>query len=50
VAGSIAEVNRGAADTGAAAEQVHGSARELLSESDHLKSEVEKFLTSVRAA
>jgi methyl-accepting chemotaxis protein len=50
VAGSIAEVNRGAADTGAAAEQVHGSARELLGESDHLKSEVEKFLTSVRAA
>jgi methyl-accepting chemotaxis protein len=50
VAGSIAEVNRGAADTGAAAEQVHGSARELLSESNHLKSEVEKFLASVRAA
>jgi methyl-accepting chemotaxis protein len=50
VAGSIAEVNRGAADTGAAAEQVHGSARELLSESNHLKSEVERFLTSVRAA
>jgi methyl-accepting chemotaxis protein len=50
VAGSIAEVNRGAADTGAAAEQVHCSARELLSESNHLGSEVEKFLASVRAA
>jgi methyl-accepting chemotaxis protein len=50
VAGSIADVNRGAADTGAAAEQVHRSARELLSESNHLESEVEKFLTSVRAA
>jgi methyl-accepting chemotaxis protein len=50
VAGSIAEVDRGAADTGAAAEQVHCSARELLGESNHLKSEVEKFLASVRAA
>jgi methyl-accepting chemotaxis protein len=50
VAGGIAEVNRAAADTGSAAEQVHRSARELLSESNHLESEVEKFLTSVRAA
>jgi methyl-accepting chemotaxis protein len=50
VSGSIAEVNRGAADTGAAAGQVHGSARELLGESNHLKSEVENFLASIRAA
>jgi methyl-accepting chemotaxis protein len=50
VAGNIAEVNRGASDTGSAAEQVHGSARELLGESNHLNSEVEKFLASVRAA
>lgn len=50
VAGNIAEVNRGASDTGSAAEQVHGSACDLLSESNHLKSEVEKSLASVRAA
>jgi methyl-accepting chemotaxis protein len=50
VSGSIAEVNRGAADTGSAAGQVHGSARELLGESNHLKSEVENFLASIRAA
>jgi methyl-accepting chemotaxis protein len=50
VAGSIAEVNRGATDTGSAAGQVHGSACALLTESNHLKSEVEKFLATVRAA
>ena len=50
VSDSIAEVNRGAADTGSAAGQVHGSARELLGESNHLKSEVENFLASIRAA
>jgi methyl-accepting chemotaxis protein len=50
VSASIAEVNRGAADTGSAAGQVHGSARELLGESNHLKSEVENFLASIRAA
>jgi methyl-accepting chemotaxis protein len=49
-AGSIADVNRAAADTGSAAGQVHGSARALLNESNHLKSEVENFLASVRAA
>jgi methyl-accepting chemotaxis protein len=50
VAGSIAEVSRGAANTGSAAGQVHGSARELLDESNHLKSEVDNFLASIRAA
>jgi methyl-accepting chemotaxis protein len=50
VSGSIADVTRGATDTGSSAEQVHGAAQELLNESNHLKSEVEKFLTSVRAA
>jgi methyl-accepting chemotaxis protein len=50
VSGNIADVNRGAADTGAAASQVHGSAVSLLSESDHLTVEVEKFLATVRAA
>ena len=50
VGASIADVGRGAANTGAAAEQVHGFARSLSSEGDHLKLEVEKFLTKVRAA
>jgi methyl-accepting chemotaxis protein len=50
VAGSIAEVSRGAANTGSAAAQVHGSAQELLDESNHLKSEVDNFLASIRAA
>jgi len=50
VSGNIAEVNRGAADTGAAASQVHSTAVALLSESNHLTDEVEKFLATVRAA
>ncbi len=50
VAGSITDVNRGATDTGAASTQVHALARSLLGQSNHLKSEVEKFLSTVRAA
>jgi methyl-accepting chemotaxis protein len=50
VSGSIADVTREATDTGSSAEQVHDAAQELLNESNHLKSEVEKFLASVRAA
>jgi methyl-accepting chemotaxis protein len=50
VSGNIVDVTRGATDTGSSAEQVHGAAQELLSESNHLKSEVVKFLASVRAA
>ena len=50
VSDSIADVSRGAANTGAAAEQVHGFARSLSSEGDQLKLEVGKFLTTVRAA
>ena len=50
VAGSIVDVNRGAADTGSAAERVHGLAVSLLSESNHLNTEVESFLHTVRAA
>ena len=50
VTGSIADVNRGAAETGSAAEQVHGLAVSLLSESNHLNTEVENFLHTVRAA
>jgi methyl-accepting chemotaxis protein len=47
---SIADVGRGAANTGAAAEQVHGFARSLSNEGSNLKLEVGKFLTTVRAA
>jgi methyl-accepting chemotaxis protein len=50
VAGDITDVNRGAADTGAASTQVHGLAQSLLDQSNHLKGEVEKFLSTVRAA
>jgi methyl-accepting chemotaxis protein len=50
VVDSIAEVSRGAANTGAAAEQVHGFARSLSSEGSQLKLEVGRFLTTVRAA
>jgi methyl-accepting chemotaxis protein len=50
VAGSITDVNRGATETGTASAHVHGLARSLLSQSNHLKGEVEKFLSTVRAA
>jgi methyl-accepting chemotaxis protein len=50
VAGSIVDVNRGATDTGAASTHVHGLAQSLLGQSHHLKGEVEKFLSTVRAA
>jgi methyl-accepting chemotaxis protein len=50
VAGSITDVNRGATDTGTASTHVHGLARSLLAQSNHLKGEVEKFLSTVRAA
>ena len=50
VARNIADVNRGASETGSAASQVLASARSLAREGTHLKIEVEKFLTSVRAA
>jgi len=49
VSSHIGEVNRGASDTGASAEQVHGAARALSNESHRLKSEVEQFLATVRA-
>jgi methyl-accepting chemotaxis protein len=50
VTGSIADVNRGAADTGSAAEQVHGLAVSLSAQSSHLSKEVENFLHKIRAA
>jgi len=50
VTGRIADVNRGASDTGAAAGQVHGLAVSLLAESNHLSTEVENFLQTIRVA
>jgi methyl-accepting chemotaxis protein len=50
VATSIGDVSRGAGETGAASSQVLSSARMLSSDSARLKTEVQKFLTNVRAA
>jgi methyl-accepting chemotaxis protein len=50
VAASIGDVSRGAGETGAASSQVLSSARMLSSDSARLKTEVQKFLTNVRAA
>jgi methyl-accepting chemotaxis protein len=50
VATSITNVNRGAAETGSASAQVLASAQSLSAESHHLRSEVDKFLSTVRAA
>jgi methyl-accepting chemotaxis protein len=46
----LTNVNRGSADTSAAAEQVHGFSRSLLQEGNALKLEVGKFLKMVRTA
>ena len=50
VANSITDVSRGAGETGAASGQVLSSAQMLSSDSARLKMEVQKFLTTVRAA
>jgi methyl-accepting chemotaxis protein len=50
VASNITDVNRGAAESGAASSEVLASARGLASESNRLKLEVGKFLATVRAA
>jgi methyl-accepting chemotaxis protein len=50
VGGCLADVRRGSADTQAAAEQVHSSARSLSQEGHSLKREVGKFLQTIRAA
>src|ERR1700738_660565 len=47
---SIADVNRGAGDTGSASSQVLSSAQLLSNENKRLKAEVVKFLATVRAA
>src|SRR5579883_458077 len=48
--GNITEVTRGASETGIAAGQVLTSAQSLANESNQLKTEVAKFLDTVRAA
>jgi methyl-accepting chemotaxis protein len=50
VAEKITQVNHGASATGAASAQVLTSARSLAKESSNLKTEVENFLNTVRAA
>ncbi|MGZ5842434.1 MAG: methyl-accepting chemotaxis protein [Xanthobacteraceae bacterium] len=50
VAANIGDVNRGAAETGAASGQVLSSAKALSSEGARLKTEVDRFLATVRAA
>jgi phage shock protein A len=47
---SITDVNRGVADSGTALAQVLASAQSLSAKSHHLRSEVDKFLSTVRAA
>jgi methyl-accepting chemotaxis protein len=50
VATNITDVNRGAAETGSASTQVLASAQSLAKESTLLRTEVDKFLVTVRAA
>ncbi|MGV2346582.1 MAG UNVERIFIED_CONTAM: methyl-accepting chemotaxis protein, partial [Methylobacterium ajmalii] len=50
VTSNIAGVARASEDTGAAASQVLASASELSRQSEHLSSEVQRFLATVRAA
>jgi methyl-accepting chemotaxis protein len=50
VAGNMSEVNEGAAKTGAASGEVLSAAQSLSDQSDRLKTEVQKFVATVRAA
>jgi methyl-accepting chemotaxis protein len=50
VSSNITDVQRGASETGSASSQVLSSAQSLASDSNRLKLEVGKFLSSVRAA
>jgi methyl-accepting chemotaxis protein len=50
VAATISDVNRGAGETGSASTQVLSSAKALASEGAKLKTEVDRFLNTVRAA
>ncbi|MEW6151477.1 MAG: methyl-accepting chemotaxis protein [Bradyrhizobium sp.] len=46
----IGEVNRGAAETGSASEEVLNSAKTLSSESTRLRAELDRFMATIRAA
>ncbi|WP_454642265.1 methyl-accepting chemotaxis protein [Bradyrhizobium liaoningense] len=46
----IGEVNRGAAETGSASEEVLNSAKTLSSESARLRAELDRFMANIRAA
>jgi methyl-accepting chemotaxis protein len=50
VTASIVEVNQGAGETGSASSQVLSSAQSLSADGSRLKSEVDRFLMTVRAA
>jgi methyl-accepting chemotaxis protein len=50
VASNITDVSRGASETGSASSQVLGSAQSLARDSGRLRAEVEKFVSTVRAA
>ncbi len=50
VSSNITDVQRGATETGSASSQVLSAAKSLSGDSGRLKTEVSKFLTSVRAA
>jgi methyl-accepting chemotaxis protein len=50
VSSNIADVQRGAGETGSASSQVLSAAQSLAGESSRLKLEVGKFLGSIRAA
>jgi methyl-accepting chemotaxis protein len=50
VAGNIIQVNRGATETGSASEEVLNSARTLSTESTRLRQELDRFMTTIRAA
>ncbi len=50
VSSNITDVQRGASETGSASSQVLSAAQTLSTDSGRLKTEVSKFLTSVRAA
>jgi methyl-accepting chemotaxis protein len=49
-AANISDVQRGISETGAASSQVLSAAKSLSKESDRLKREVGKFMSTVRAA
>jgi methyl-accepting chemotaxis protein len=46
----IGQVNRGAAETGSASEEVLNSAKTLSSESTRLRAELDRFMGNIRAA